>query len=140
MKKLTNLFVLIGLSLAAVLLGYAIAVELVHATVEALHHGISESDALVLLLTIIDAALVVDLASLVIGNAAAEIKGDAVKDSAYIKEKLSFSLVTISGVNLLKVLTDIASTDLKVIIGAASIHLVFLVTLVAVKKLNNHAH
>lgn len=97
MKKLTNLFVLLGLSLAAILFGYAIAVELVHATIEAFHQGISESDALVLLLTVIDAALVIDLASLVIGNAAAEIKGDAVKDSAYIKEKLSFSLVTISG-------------------------------------------
>lgn len=137
MKKLTNLFVLLGLSLAAVLFGYAIAVELLHVTVEALHNGINESDALVMLLTIIDAALVIDLASLVIGNAAAEIKGDAVKDSAYIKEKLSFSLVTISGVNLLKVLTDIGSTEIHVVVGAAAIHLVFLVTLIAVKKLNN---
>lgn len=137
MKKLTNLFVLLGLSLATILFGYAIAVELVHATMEAFHKDISESDALVLLLTVIDAALVVDLASLVIGNAAAEIKGDAVKDSAYIKEKLSFSLVTISGVNLLKVLTDIASTEIYVVVGAAAIHMVFLVTLVAVKRLNN---
>ena len=122
MRKLTNLFVLLGLSLAAILFGYAIVVELVHATIEAFHQGISESDALVLLLTVIDAALVIDLASLVIGNAAAEIKGDAVKDSAYIKEKLSFSLVTISGVNLLKVLTDIASTEVRVVVGAAVIH------------------
>lgn len=137
MKKLTNLFVLLGLCLATVLFGYAIVVELVHASVEALHNGISESVALVLLLTIIDAALVIDLASLVIGNAAAEIKGDAVKDSAYIKEKLSFSLVTISGVNLLKVLTDISSTQIHVVVGAAAIHLVFLVTLIAVKRLNN---
>lgn len=137
MKKLTNLFVLLGLSLATILFGYAIAVELIHVTIEAIHKGISESEALVLLLTIIDAALVIDLASLVIGNAAAEIKGDAVKDSAYIKEKLSFSLVTISGVNLLKVLTDIASTEIRVVVGAAAIHLVFLVTLVAVKRLNN---
>ncbi len=137
MKKLTNLFVLLGLSLATILFGYAIAVELVHAAVDAFHKGISESDALVLLLTVIDAALVIDLASLVIGNAAAEIKGDAVKDSAYIKEKLSFSLVTISGVNLLKVLTDIVSTEIYVVVGAAAIHLVFLVTLVAVKRLNN---
>jgi uncharacterized membrane protein YqhA len=137
MKKLTNLFVLFGLSLATILFGYAIAVELIHVTVEAFQNGISESNALVMLLTIIDAALVIDLASLVIGNAAAEIKGDAVKDSAYIKEKLSFSLVTISGVNLLKVLTDIASTEIYVVVGAAAIHLVFLVTLVAVKRLNN---
>lgn len=137
MKKLTNLFVLLSLSLATVLFGYAIAVELLHVTVEGWQKGISESDALVMLLTIIDAALVIDLASLVIGNAAAEIKGDAVKDSAYIKEKLSFSLVTISGVNLLKVLTDIASTEIHVVVGAAAIHLVFLVTLVAVKRLNN---
>lgn len=137
MKKLTNLFVLLGLSLATILFGYAIAVELVHATVDTFHKGISESNALVLLLTVIDAALVIDLASLVIGNAAAEIKGDAVKDSAYIKEKLSFSLVTISGVNLLKVLTDIGSAEIHVVVGAAAIHLVFLVTLVAVKRLNN---
>lgn len=137
MKKLTNLFVLLGLSLATLLFGYAIAVELFHVTAEAMHKGITESDALVLLLTVIDAALVIDLASLVVGNAAAEIKGDAVKDSAYIKEKLSFSLVTISGVNLLKVLTDIANTEIPVVVGAAAIHLVFLVTLVAVKRLNN---
>lgn len=137
MKKLTNLFVLLGLSLATMLYGYAIAVEIIHVTIDALQKGISESNALVMLLTIIDAALVIDLASLVIGNAAAEIKGDAVKDSAYIKEKLSFSLVTISGVNLLKVLTDIASTEIQVVVGAAAIHLVFLVTLVAVKRLNN---
>ena len=51
MKKLTNLFVLLGLSLATILFGYAIAVELLHVTVEALHKRISESDALVLLLT-----------------------------------------------------------------------------------------
>ncbi len=137
MKKITNLFVLLGLSLATLLFAYSIGVELIHETVEAVHNGISESDALVLLLTMIDAALVIDLAALVIGNAAAEIKGDAVKDSAYIKEKLSFSLVTISGVNLLKVLTDIASTEVQVVIGAAAIHLVFLVTLIAVKRLNN---
>jgi uncharacterized membrane protein YqhA len=137
MKKLTNLFVLFGLSLATLLFGYSIGVELVHATIDAIHNGITESDALVLLLTMIDAALVIDLAALVIGNAAAEIKGDAVKDSAYIKEKLSFSLVTISGVNLLKVLTDIASVEVQVVIGAAAIHLVFLITLISVKRLNN---
>ena len=136
MKKLTNLFILLGLSVATILFGYAIAVELVHVTAVALKQGISESDALVLLLTMIDAALVIDLASLVIGNAAAEIKGDATKDSAYIKEKLSFSLVTISGVNLLKVLTDINSTAIHVVVEAAVIHLVFLVTLIAVKRLN----
>lgn len=137
MKKLTNLFVLLGLSLATLLFGYAIAVELFHVTLETMHKGITESDALVLLLTVIDAALVIDLASLVVSNSAAEIKGDAVKDSAYIKEKLSFSLVTISGVNLLKVLTDITNTEIHVVVGAAAIHLVFLVTLVAVKRLNN---
>lgn len=136
MKKLTNLFVLIALSIATLLYGYSIGVELLHGIVETVQHGISESAALVMLLTIIDAALVIDLASLVIGNAAAEIKGDHAKDSAYIKEKLSFSLVTISGVNLLKVLTDIESTEVSVVVGAAAIHLVFLVTLIAVKKLN----
>jgi hypothetical protein len=40
-------------------------------------------------------------------------------------------------VNLLKVLTDIASTEVRVVVGAAVIHLVFLITLVAVKRLNN---
>lgn len=128
---------MLGLSLATLLFAYSIGVELVHVAIDAARNGISESGALVLLLTMIDAALVIDLAALVIGNAAGEIKGDAVKDSAYIKEKLSFSLVTISGVNLLKVLTDIASAEIRVVIGSAAIHLVFLVTLISVKRLNN---
>ncbi len=141
----------LGLIVAGILYSYKFLIELFHLCVNI--NSISESEVMLVILTLVDITMVANLLAMVIiggyetfvsklNISNHEDKPEWLQsiDAGTLKVKLAVSLVGVSGIHLLKVFINIEHQDLQQVMWQIIIHLVFVISAIALAFTDSIVH